>query len=1055
MEQTIHQETIPVRNFPKDHDFLLALASHFEGDFLIDWLGDITGQKASLLLAVLENGVRQQWLISKKPGVYSFKNNKIQKKWQDHLNHVEKEQFHRTIATLFMSELPEPDNVIPIARHLLHTTNDAKCCRWLLKAGYMHMDAFNMDEAAKCFNKIINDLSTGLGEEEDLLFIEAAIEYSNISTARDDIMKILSLLQNAMARAERNGIERYQALLDMHIAKNKWLLTRFDEALEHFEAGISRAKKLADPELQGPMTAFKTYFLFWQGRFREVIQEYERSRPDVDNYPLGQFPTVAAITVARAYTMIGQFTQGLGMLDNIREHCLSIGNLYMAARTALTIASALVSIRRLNEALQYLDKSLQEGIKSQNYYVILITKFLLGYTYYLTGKEGRSIAYLREFLKHSSDTNVSLWIHSQLLEICWAMEERTLSQIKRLSIEEQVQLQLDAKSAFTKGVAYRFKAMLEKKNHRPEKDIARSLDSSIEYLQKTGNPIELAKSQLELARMYLSSGQEAKGRRLTQLASQTLESLNPALIPDELKSLLTHRSHEEPRLKEMIDLGSQVVHQNDDKQLLLDILTRANRMIGAERGAVFLFEKESQTFQIRASKNLTIDQVNHADFTVSLKTMKDVANSGKGHIMGEAPKKAENGQSGNVDVIRSSIYVPIILKNNILGVLYHDNRLLSDAFKKSDLELLSFCTILIAYQLENMRTNQVIKEFKQKFNEENLNKKPLSIQLKNPKGVIGKSEAIQNVLTQIAQAAPTDTTVLILGETGVGKELIARAIRKKSLREKGPYIRLQCSALPESLITAELFGHEKGAFTGATYRRIGRFELAHKGTLFLDEIGDLPLETQVRLLRVLQTKEFERIGGEGKILSSDFRLIVATNQDLENLVSSGAFRADLYYRINIFPIHVPPLRERKEDIPLLAEHFLNIYGPKSGKTFKGIPDKEMQKMMNYDWPGNIRELEHTIERSTILCSGPYLYLPVLQTIKTNHDETGAFPTLAQNERQCILKALQQTGWKLRGPGGAAELLDIHPSTLASRMKKLSIKRPKRAQTRTQVICDEA
>lgn len=1053
MEKVINQTVTPAQTSLNDHDFLLALASHFDGDFLIDWLGDITGKKASALLTVLENGVRQQLLTSKQPGIYSFKSHKVQKEWQDHLDLEEKEQFHRTIANLFITELPEPDNVFPVARHLLHITNDAKGCQWLLRAGHMHMDTFKIEEASRYFKKIIDDLLNQKGEEEDLLFIEAAIEYSNISTARDDIMKILSLLQEAMTRAKKNGVERYEALLDMHIAKNKWLLTRFDEALEHFDSGISKVKKLADPQLQAPTTSFKTYFLFWQGRFREVIQEYERSRPDVDNYPLGQFPTVAAITVARAYTMIGQFTQGLGMLDNIREHCLAIGNLYMAARAALTIASALVSIHRLDEAIQYLGCALEEATKSQNYYVILLAKFLLGYTYYLTGKEGRSIAYLREFLKHSSDTNVSLWIHPQLLEICWAMEERNLPQIKRLSLEEQVQLQLEAKSAFTKGMAYRYQAFLKQKTGRPAQDIADSLNISIKHLQKTGNPIELAKSQLELARLYLSKGEEEKGKKLTQLASEALESLNPALIPDELKSLVIHRSFGEPHLKEIMDLGEQVVRQNDDKQLLLDILTRANRIIGAERGAVFLFEKDSQTFQVRASKNLTIDQVNHADFTASMQTMKDVALSGKSRILGEVPKK-NNGNSKNIDVIRSSIYTPIILKNNVLGVLYHDNRLLSNAFKKSDLDLLSFFATLIAYQLENTRANQVIEQLTERYSEDNLNLKPSVIRTTNPEGIIGKSEVIQNVLTQIEQAAPTDTTVLILGETGVGKELIARAIRKQSLREKGPYVRLQCSAIPESLITTELFGHEKGAFTGATYRRIGRFELADKGTLFLDEIGDLPLETQVRLLRVLQTKEFERIGGEGKILSSDFRLIVATNQDLESLVGLGTFRADLYYRINIFPIHIPPLRERKEDIPLLAEHFLNIYGPKSGKTFKGIPDKEIQRMMYYDWPGNIRELEHTIERSTIICSGPNLHVPDLQTAKINNDQIGTFPSLAQNERQYILKALQQTSWKLRGPSGAAELLDIHPSTLASRMKKLSIRRPKRVRTKSPVLYNE-
>jgi transcriptional regulator with GAF, ATPase, and Fis domain len=299
---------------------------------------------------------------------------------------------------------------------------------------------------------------------------------------------------------------------------------------------------------------------------------------------------------------------------------------------------------------------------------------------------------------------------------------------------------------------------------------------------------------------------------------------------------------------------------------------------------------------------------------------------------------------------------------------------------------------------------------------------------------------MRRVLAQIEQVAGTDATVLVLGETGVGKELVARAVHRTGGRSGMPFISVQLSMISEHLIPSELLGHERGAFTGATQRRIGRFELADSGTLFLDEIGDISPEIQVCLLRVLQTRQFERVGGTGTI-TSDFRLIAATNRDLEKEMTDGRFRPDLFYRLNVFPIHVPPLRERREDIPLLANHFLRIFSTKMGKTFEAFPEEEMRKLMNYDWPGNVRELQNLMERGTILGQGPLFHVPALGLSPGDSAPTGRNLTLADNERRHILRVLAQTGWRVAGRGGAAEILDIPPSTLAFRMKKLGITRP--------------
>jgi formate hydrogenlyase transcriptional activator len=303
--------------------------------------------------------------------------------------------------------------------------------------------------------------------------------------------------------------------------------------------------------------------------------------------------------------------------------------------------------------------------------------------------------------------------------------------------------------------------------------------------------------------------------------------------------------------------------------------------------------------------------------------------------------------------------------------------------------------------------------------------------------IIGHSDALRSVLVKVEQVAPTDSAVLILGETGTGKELIARAIHHAGRRSDRPLIKVNCATLTPNLIESELFGHEKGAFTGADGRRVGRFELAHGATLFLDEIGELPLELQPKLLRVLQEGEFERLGGSHTI-RADVRIIAATNRNLEKEVERGRFRSDLWYRLNAFPISIPPLRQRLEDIPLFVHHFVNIYGTKIGKRFNKIPKKAIERLERYAWPGNIRELENIIARAVITSEEGKLHI---QVPESSFPEGQKQRTYKEMEKTFLLQVLETSGWKIEGRTGAAMMLDLKPSTLRNRMKKLHISRP--------------
>jgi transcriptional regulator with GAF, ATPase, and Fis domain len=308
--------------------------------------------------------------------------------------------------------------------------------------------------------------------------------------------------------------------------------------------------------------------------------------------------------------------------------------------------------------------------------------------------------------------------------------------------------------------------------------------------------------------------------------------------------------------------------------------------------------------------------------------------------------------------------------------------------------------------------------------------------------IVGASPALRAVLSRVSKVAPTDSTVLLTGETGTGKELIARAIHKRSRRSSRAFVSVSCAAVPASLIASELFGHEKGAFTGAMQRRLGRFELADEGTLFLDEVGELPAETQITLLRVLQEREFERVGGNQRI-RVNVRVIAATNRDLDSAIGAGTFRSDLFYRLNVFPIEIPPLRDRKEDISLLVEYFIDHFARKAGKSFRGINKKTLNLLQAYPWPGNIRELQNVVERTVIVCDTENFSVDerwlFRQSLPTESKATLELsPALAVQEREMIEVALRESGGRVSGPSGAAAKLGIHRSTLESKIASLKI-----------------
>jgi formate hydrogenlyase transcriptional activator len=477
---------------------------------------------------------------------------------------------------------------------------------------------------------------------------------------------------------------------------------------------------------------------------------------------------------------------------------------------------------------------------------------------------------------------------------------------------------------------------------------------------------------------------------------------------------------EKDRLQLLLDLATQLAPDMELQQLLRTASATIRRITQCDLIAIHLPDKENGSLR--------------------------VSTPGTWHDGGQAVRQGDNSGEAACESFRTrslmlaregtGYLMPLLRRSRILGVLELNWR---KELLPREIDFLKQIADQVSIAIENAFSYAEARQLKEQLSRENLYREDEVQSEQGFEDIVGRSSGIRAVLRNIELVAPTNSTVLIYGETGTGKELIARAIHERSPRSSKPFVKLNCAAIPTGLLESELFGHERGAFTGAIMQRIGRFELANHGTAFLDEIGEISLELQPKLLRVLQEREFERLGS-ARTIKTDARLIAATNRNLADCVQDGTFRADLFYRLNIFPIHAPALRERREDIPLLVRHFAQQCARRMNRAIEAIASETMEELVRYPWPGNIRELQNVIERSVILSPGPTLRVPsaALGSRCIPDEEETSDRTLNEAEREHIISILKKTNWVVAGAQGAAVRLGMNRSTLQSRMKKLGI-----------------
>lgn len=516
-----------------------------------------------------------------------------------------------------------------------------------------------------------------------------------------------------------------------------------------------------------------------------------------------------------------------------------------------------------------------------------------------------------------------------------------------------------------------------------------------------------------------------------------------ALAMDDARNFQESRDTQE-RLQLLLDLTNRVVTNLDLRELLREVSASIRLVMHCDGAGVSLPDPDTGELRIYAldfpgGKGFLREGVAAGNIASSL-----IAAFQSGQAVNLTQEQIATDGLVALEGARSLCRLPLLGRNRVLGVLSLGT-IRENAFTDDDIAFLKQVASQVAIAVENALAYGQIADLKDKLAQEKVYLEDEIRSELNFEEIVGTSEGIHRVLQQVETVAPTDSTVLVYGETGTGKELIARAVHNLSSRKANAFVKLNCAAIPMGLLESELFGHERGAFTGAIAQRIGRFELAHRGTIFLDEIGEIPLELQPKLLRVLQEHEFERLGSS-RTIRSDARLIAATNRDLAAMVAEGTFRSDLYYRLNVFPLRIPPLRERTEDIPLLVRHFTQQFSRRNNRVIETIPSETMEALVKYDWPGNIRELQNVIERAVIVSKGSVLRVPVAD-LKPRGGIPVTPPTqgedlrgvLDEEERRRILSALEQSNWVVAGANGAAARLGMKRSTLQFRMQKLGIR----------------
>ncbi len=873
------------------------------------------------------------------------------------------------------------------------------------------------------------------GSQNDLFFVSSTLEFARIAFVLGKGFNQLTLyLQMALQAAERTGDQRSQALIHLHLGRLFYFSEQREKAIQSFSAGKSLVDALGDDDITSQASEFIGLFYFIQGYFKDARPFFEQA---TQSYEFGEYGHSGPMWLSYCHAFSGHYNRAIGTVDSYRRLARERNNKPLSTTLRSVLGIFLVRIKKLKEASFHLSGALQDAIQEKNYIGEYFARGGLGF-YHLT--EDR-LEDSKEWLESALNFGQKLGLVNQyaspfVLELIFEYHRHGMEPIENFSFEVEAMRTLQEPNIHLCAVALRLMAVDGMNRGEDIGHVRSKLEHSEKLLIRSGDPVQLANTRLELARLSLKQHNQTQARHFAQQAWKGFSGYGDIFYPDDLQFLLIHQDDIDPegdpresilqRFTEMID---ELVSSDNLSEVLTRTLKATNRFLGAERGGIFLFRKSKKKTapKLLAAHNLFDSDISDAAFRSSHALIFKAFYDNQPLIK---HKRAIETITGRV---RAMIAIPFEVENQAKAILYHDNAYINDCFNHyTKGELTGMATALSKY------VNYLIT-LNRRF-EEKASSNVKRIGETDHRQIISESPVMKKLLRQVDRIAETESTVLLTGETGVGKELMARRIHQRSPRKDYPLVIVDPTTIPDTLFESELFGHEKGAFTGADKQKTGRIELAHKGTLFIDEVGEISLSIQVKLLRALQEKTLVRVGGV-KTISSDFRLIAATNRDLQMEVRKGNFREDLFYRLNVIPIKLPPLRHRGKDILLLAQSLVEKYKHKYNHPEIELTPVEEEMLLSYEWPGNIRELQNIIERAVLLAEESRLSLDLPKGrsdfIPEHYFEKR--PTLDELQRQYIHFILEECNGKIGGSGGAAEKLGMKRTSLYARMRTLGMR----------------
>lgn len=1025
----------------KDQIKLLLLTTINIPPVSLDLLTSASGFSPVSALQVLQNLVEKELLEadnSKGFGFYRLPASQSPKEILDSIDPNIVSETVEKMAQYFEASLDDPPQRWAALAHLYIVSGQPPIDpETLLKAAQVFIKRDQIDTANICFNCILDLLPTQCHQDsEKIIFIEAVIGLLSSRYKSMPLPDQKELLDQARLYANQINATKWQIRLSIYYARLCSYSGDHQQAAKISDEAWKLAEQWDQEDLKQWVALSTAEFLAWEGRHKEALERYENAIGNLEALSTDPSTLRARASLGYYYYICGQTARGIGLIENVRLKAGSLNHKKELLFSTLLLSITLAETGRMAEAEIEYEILLQYDPKEFRLEAYLTFTYFQAYMHF---KKDDLSGCLR-FHNQASDMyeSIGLWHHALpfVLKYLEALDQAGLTPPKS-NFNTLISEYLEFPDIFMQGVALRYKTQHDLKRSKPTADHRRNLENSLELLNKSGAKLQLSYTQIELARLLLSQQEDQKAYNLLKKAWEIIARVNESLFPDDLKPIVHPDDRIDRLVQSVIEVGNTLCTVRRKDQLLSKIIQVTMNFILAEKGAVFLLNKNKE-LELSASRNIDSSAIKFEEFRKNFELITEAATHGCELIQNRRGESSSSITFHSYPPIR--ICSPMTVDKKNLGVLYLETGRYGSTFSEENLPLLRALSNQFAVALDNIFAYEEINDLKERLlAETQLYKEDLQKELPRFGQMIGKSTVMREVFGKIKQVAETDATVMITGDTGVGKELVAHSIHNLSKRSKGPFIALNTATLNSNLVGSELFGHEKGAFTDAISKRIGRFELADQGTIFLDDVDNLGLDIQAKLLRVIQEKEFERIGGKN-IIKSNFRLITATNRDLKTLISRKEFRNDLFYRLNVFPIQIPSLRERKEDIPQLAHFFLQYYNRKLGKNITGIAKAQMKRLEEYSWPGNVRELEHIIERASIISTGGKLNVPDLEEDSNLKKSTTEFKTLKDMEIEHIIHALELSNFKVSGNDGAAQLLGLKRSTLNSKMRQLGISR---------------